>query len=560
MFVSVKKSKRQHTLLSVIGVSLFMVCTSAHAGLFDAISNGLGSLKDKISSGSSADSKPLAACEAEAKTACEAVTDFYKKNPDWKPQSCDLAIPANEINAAGNNVKALTELRDKSKKLVDQGADEAKQDFSNHPADERAVIKPNYAYHLCAAKAYGDAIEALKGPDPATFKAVAPSVTVVDSAGLPKTKKVILGNFVMDFQDQYIKTKNGIHFMGMGSFDRNVATNSVTLPDAATLQALTDFAYLRVQEKLREQGYEVVLPAQLSGAARTAQEKLLADADKVESGQAMETWDGTSILYTPTGVTSVMTNNCDYGHSSGDHKSIGEKLAGIGKNFSDKSSSPALERKLAKAEGAPLLKVWITVGFGDVEANGAGSFISFRQKNYTTGSVTTTVANGANAKATTGMFLRPGATRFSFTNPGDSIMNCNCGISLTRGSKVPADGEALIALSDKYRDDGSEVVSLSNHAASIGVTDTAIGGNSVARSVKENDDGSRAKTAGTGQVQLTNLGSSTSGFVDTREDMSSRTQLNTRSNYATAIRSDYYATSVINMVEGVTSAFIEKMK
>jgi hypothetical protein len=379
---------------------------------------------------------------------------------------------------------------------------------------------------------------------------------------LPKTKKVILGNFVMDFQDQYIKTKNGIHFMGMGSFDRNVATNSVTLPNAATLQALTDFAYLRVQEKLREQGYEVILPSQLSEAARPIQEKLIAEAAQIGSGRTMETWDGTSVLYSPTGVVSLMTNNCDYGHSSGDHKSIGQKLSDSVAKFGEDNSYSAstYERKLAKAEGAPLLKVWITVGFGDVEANGAGSFISSPQRNYTTGSETTTVANGANAKATTGMFLRPATTRFSFTNPGDSFMNWNCGISFTQGSKVPADGEALIALSDKYRDDGSDVVSLSNHAASIGVTDTAIGSNLVSRSVKENNDGSSSKSAGTGRVQVTNLGSRTSGVVDTREDMGSRTQLNTRSDYATTIKSDFYATSVIKMVEDVTSAFIQKMK
>jgi hypothetical protein len=42
--------------------------------------------------------------------------------------------------------------------------------------------------------------------------------------------------------------------------------------------------------------------------------------------------------------------------------------------------------------------------------------------------------------------------------------------------------------------------------------------------------------------------------------MGSRTQLNTRSSYATTIRSDYYATSVIKMVEDVSSAFIDKMK
>jgi hypothetical protein len=386
-------------------------------------------------------------------------------------------------------------------------------------------------------------------------------IKVTNLDALPKTKKVILGNFVLDFQEQYIKTKTGFQILGMGSMDRNVATNSITLPEANVLQSLTDFAYQQVVEKLRAQGYEVILPTQLSESARPFQEKLFSNADQIKSGQRMETWDGTSILYTPTSVTSLMTNNCDYGHSSGDHMGLGDRLASMGDNLKRKYSSPSQERKLAAAEGAPLLKVWITVGFGDVEANGASNLITNRQKNYTTGAQTTTIANTANASAISGMFLRPAVTRFSLTNPGDSNSNWNCGMSLTRGSKGPADGDVLITLGDKYRDDGSEVVSLSNRAGSIGITDTAIGGNVVARSVKENGDASRQQTGGAAQsVQITSQGSRTSGVVDTREDMGSRTQLNTRTDYATTIRFDIYASSVMKMVEDVTSAFVNKMK
>ena len=384
-------------------------------------------------------------------------------------------------------------------------------------------------------------------------------VTVVNPDGLPKTKKLVLGNFVLDFQDQYIKTKSGFNIMGMGSTDRVTATNSVTLPEPAVLQALTDFAYLRVQEKLREQGYEVVLPAQLSEAARPILEKLQT-ADHFKSGDALETRDGTSVIYTPTGVISLFPGGgCDYYAPRSDHKNLLERVSTLGKTMSRQGSSPTYERKIAMAEGAPLLKVWITVGFGDVEANGAGSFISSRQTNYTTGSEKTTVTNAANAKATSGMFLRPSVTRFSLVNPVDSHMNWNCGITVFGAFKPPADGEVLIQLSDKYRDDGGEVVSLSNRAASIGVTDTHIGGGMVARSVKENDDATRPQTAGAGQaVQIASQGSSTSGRVDVGVGFG--TQLNTRSAYATTIRTDYYATSVIKMVEDVTNGFIQKMK
>ena len=391
-----------------------------------------------------------------------------------------------------------------------------------------------------------------------TFAADVP-ITVVNLEGLPMTKKIVLGNFVLDFQDQYIKTKSGFNIMGMGSTDRVTATNSVTLPEPSVLQALTDFAYLRVQEKLRERGYEVVLPGQLSETARPILAQLLT-ADLIKSGTAFETRDGTSMLYTPTGVNSVMPGGgCDYYHALAGHKNLLERVTYQAATLGRNSSSPSYERKLAMAENAPLLKVWITVGFGDVEANGAGSFISKRQTDYTTGSEKITVTNAANAKATSGMYLRPSVTRFAFVNPVDSHMNWNCGITVFGAFKPPADGEVLIQLSDKYRDDGGLVASLSNRAASIGVTDNHVGAGIVARSVKENDDATGPQTAGGGQaIELSRQGSSTTGRVDTNDGFG--TQLNTRSAYATSIRSDYYATSVIKMVEDVTSGFIQKMK
>ena len=144
-------------------------------------------------------------------------------------------------------------------------------------------------------------------------------ISVTNPDGLPKVKKIILGNFVLDFQSQNIKTKSGFNILGMGSTDKVTASNSVVLPEPSVLQALTDFAYLLVQEKLREQGYEVVLLSQLSEASRPALAKLLS-ADPIKSGDALETRDGASVLYTPTGATSLFPGGgCDYYAPQSDH-------------------------------------------------------------------------------------------------------------------------------------------------------------------------------------------------------------------------------------------------
>lgn len=390
-------------------------------------------------------------------------------------------------------------------------------------------------------------------------------ITAVNLEKLTKTKKIILGNFVLDFQNQYIQTKSGFNILGLGSTDSHTARNTITLPSANVLQALTDFVYLRVQKKLREQGYEVILPVQLSEPARAEYAKLIEMAP-FKSGDELETRDGTSVLYTPTGVSSVVpfSNGCTYYQPKTGHKNIFEGFGAAGKAIGNASSTGMQlpkERMLAVAEKTPIMKVWITVGFGDVEANGAAHMVTNRQNNYVTGSQQTTVANAANAQATSGMFLRPITTRLALMNPVElsySNLVPSCGAF---GSFIaPADGDVAFQLSEKLRDDGGEVASLSNQAASIDVTETYLGNGVVASKVQENSDGSRNKTAGAGQaVQVTSQGSSTSGRVDVNSQGVSRGNLNTQSNYATTIRSDYYATSVIKMVEDVTTGFIGKM-
>lgn len=385
---------------------------------------------------------------------------------------------------------------------------------------------------------------------------------LVNPEALPANKKIVLSNFVIEFQDQYIKTKRGFQIMGLGSMNTSTATNSVSLPDAQVLQALTDFAYGRVQEKLKEQGYEVVLPSQLPNGATESNAKLR-ELAPVKSGMAIENRDGSSVLYTPSDLTSVIPYNggCDHYTPLMDHKGLLDRMAATKQQIANTvaaNGQPGWERKLAKAAGAPLLKVWVTVGFGDVEANGAASFISQRQKSYLDGTEKTTVTNAANSQATSGMYLKPEVTRLSITNPVDSDHEWSCGIAMFGANKPPADGEALIMLAEKLRDDGSEVKSLSTSAGDITVTDRSLGANTALRSIKEGQAAVRG--GGNGQnVQLENRGTSTSGRVDVNNG-GAGTQLNTRSNYATTIRADYYATSVLKMVEDMSNTLIGRLK
>lgn len=529
----------------------------AQAGMFDVISDGLGSLKDKIASSTSG--APQLACEAEAKSACQALTDFYKKNPDWKPRDCDAPIPANKIMAAGNNVKALTELKDKSKKLVDQFADEAKQDFSAHSADEIAMIKPLYAYHLCAVKAYDAGIEALKGPDPATFKAVIPTVKAENLEALPKTKKVILSNFVVEFQQQYEKKKNGFSIMGLGGAGSSTAIMDATLPSQSTLQAITNFAYHDTVKKLRAKGYEVIEVSQLSQQSKSSYDKLTKTAP-IQSGEVFDNIDGQSVVVTPDGMISSFPNaGCTH---FGSRKS--------GSNFSNnmRQSSTGYqteyENEIANAEGKiPLLKVWITVEFGEVDAKGGNAFISARQRDFL-GNVKTTVSNSANASATQGMFLEPGVTHFAFELPEDTSYKNNhgCGISFSDSTVTPpADGNVFIRLAEKYRDDGdSAPLKMSGQAGTVGINDTYLGGGVGMRKVKENDDGSQGQTIvkGNGTV-VTQQAARTSGIVDTNEGFGDRTSLHTVNGWTANIRSDVYAASAATMIYKVTDAFVSKL-
>jgi hypothetical protein len=105
-----------------------------------------------------------------------------------------------------------------------------------------------------SAPAAPDADASAAAPDPATFKPVTPTVSAEHLEALPPTKKVILSNFVVEFQQQYEKRKTGFSIMGLGGAGSSTAIMDVTLPSQETLQAITNFAYLDTLKKAQGQG------------------------------------------------------------------------------------------------------------------------------------------------------------------------------------------------------------------------------------------------------------------------------------------------------------------
>jgi hypothetical protein len=524
----------------------------AQAGMFDVISGGLGSLKDKIASSTSA--TPQLACEAERNAACKAVADLLV-NGGTKSNGCASLIPGEEIKKAENDVGMLSKLRGQSQSALDS----EKTGPSTSSSDVKAVMESSHAFNLCAVKAYGDAIEALKGPDPATFKPVVPTVKVENLQALPKTKKVILSNFVVEFQQQYEKKKNGFSIMGLGGAGSSTAIMDATLPSQSTLQAITNFAYLDTVKKLKAKGYEVIEVSQLSAQSKSSYDKLTKTAP-IKSGDVTDNIDGQSVLVTPDGMISSFPNaGCTH---------FGSRKTGA--NFSNnmRQSSTGYqteyENEIANAEGKiPLLKVWIAVQFGEVDAKGGNAFISARQRDFL-GNTKTTVSNSANASATQGMFLEPGVTHFSFELPENTSYKTNhgCGISFSDSTVTPpADGDVFIRLAEKYRDDGdSAPLKMSGQAGTVGINDTNLGGGVGMRKVKENDDGSQGQAIvkGNGTV-VTQQAARTSGIVDTNEGFGDRTSLHTVNGWTANIRSDVYAASAATMIYKVTDAFIGKL-
>jgi hypothetical protein len=379
------------------------------------------------------------------------------------------------------------------------------------------------------------------------------SVNLVGTESLPKNKKVILGNFVVEFQNRYEKTSQGLSFMGMGNAGSSTAINDVTLPSSQTLQTITNFAYLDVVKKLKAHGYEVIEVSDLLPEAKTAYQEMAKSAYAVMPGATIQNHDGQSILYSPEGMsTTIPDTGCD--HYKG---ALGNLIA-----FNTRTAS--YENKIAIAQGGiPMLKVWMTVGFGDADAKGGNSNENILKRQSTFGTNKSAIESGNNAKATAGMYLKPGATRFAFLAPAEhkfeyTTPNCSSGWKNKNSYRDPADGDAILLLGNKYHDDGSEVVALSSKANSIGVTDTALGGGIGIRSVKENTDGTQAQSVKSGQgAKLSLKGSSSSGRIVGNTEVGTR--IDTTTQYATEISADFYASTAIKIIDDVSAAFVNKL-
>lgn len=391
-------------------------------------------------------------------------------------------------------------------------------------------------------------------------------VRAVDLDKLPKERRLLMGNFVVEFQEAYVSTKKGFSILGLGGSKQTTATNSVTLPDPRVLAELTNFAYASTLRKLRAQGWDIVEPPGFKPQSRDAA-KALAESAPVKNAMGFENIDGTSNLYAPTDFPGyvVFGGGCD--HTIGQqtaHLNLFARIGSTGSTLSRGASAAVQdvnERKLAKGEALPLLKVWLTVGFGEAQAKGAGSMIAGRQANYVTGTETTTMANAANSKATAGMFLKPEVTRFSIQLPpeGDPSFigfSRSCGTSMFNAFKPPVDGEVRLHLAEKLYDDGAEVVSLSAQAGDIKVTDQAMGNHLVQRTVKEEAGAGTGAAAGSGNVQVANTGSTTTGrlYGNGIGDV-----LNTQQTWVSTIRADYYATSALNMMDTAIQTFVKRL-
>ncbi len=389
----------------------------------------------------------------------------------------------------------------------------------------------------------------------AKFKPVEPSVKGENLNTLPKTKKIVLSNFVVEFQQHYEKRKTGFSILGMGNAGSSTAVYNAQLPSANTLQNITNFAYLDVLKKLKAKGYEVIEVNHLSEKSRSSYEKLTRTAP-IKPGEVFNNIDGESVLYSPEGMVSSLPNaGCTHYGSEKSFSNLGNNM-----RMTSTGYQTQYENEIANAEGKiPLLKVWIAVEFGEVVAKGGNAFISARQRDFVGNSTTTTVSNSANAEATPGMFLKPEVTRFSIELPTDAQYKTNHGCGIRFGSALipPADGDAFVRLAEKYRDDGdSAPLKMSSQAGTVGVTDTYLGGGIGLRRVSENNDGTQDQVSDNGKMRTTRMAARSSGTVDPE---GYRTSLNTISEFASEISVDDYAASTATMIYKVSEAFVAKL-
>lgn len=371
---------------------------------------------------------------------------------------------------------------------------------------------------------------------------------------LKGAKKVVISNFVVEYQKRYESVKKGFSLLGLGNAGVSVTSNENLLPEPVVLKSITNYLHDVVVAQLKAKGYEVVEPANMAVKANYGK---YADGSGLADGASFLNMDGESVLYSPDGFKAMVPLVGGCSHYVTKDTSMGTRLKLASAQMAA-GQAMEQERQIMLAESAPALKVWLTVGFGDASAAGGNALIMDRQKSYWGNTVDQKVLNSANGKASAGMFMKPAVTRISIRTNSELAAVKGCGVSFSASTVLPpVDGEVQIQLQEKHVDDGGPVAALQSQAASIAVQSKLIGSNLVQTTVKESSDGTKdGSSAGAAGAKVTLQSNTTSGRIDTA---GYGTSLRTQASYVTEFGADVYATSAVKMMQETLSALISRL-
>jgi hypothetical protein len=368
---------------------------------------------------------------------------------------------------------------------------------------------------------------------------------------LKSRKKLALLNFVVEFQERISASSSFGGIMGFGGMSKSVVTNVASLPNDAVLRSITEYVHADTLQKLRAKGYDIVEPPQFK-AGRTAYESYIKTVP-VNNGGSVLNQDGSSVLYSPQGFSPVNPIAGACNHAIPTKPSFSENLTFMGQVMSS-AYVPKWEEEVALAEGLPVLKVWITVGFGDVKAIHGGTLINSKQS-FITKDVTHEVKNNAAGSAVIRLFLKPNATRFAITTTTDygiKGLQRGCGMF---GDKPPVDGDVQLQLAERYVDDTFPVTTVNTRADGITITDTRLSNYSGIRTTSQENQGS--KTTSNQGITVTES-TRTSGQVAT-SIQSGITSLRTETNQQTNIPPEVYINGAVKLIGNTVTAFVNKL-
>lgn len=361
------------------------------------------------------------------------------------------------------------------------------------------------------------------------------------------SKKLVLANFVVEFQKEYHSTSIFSGIMGLGGISRSDAINTVELPRTEILQAITEFAHADVVRKLKAKGYTVIEPSAL-GAGKGAYQKYLGTSDQeVKAGGEIENVDGKSLLYCPNGYQPVVPGLGGTHYNV--HNFMGREIHNTLGAFRS-GPQEAYLGDLSEKEGAPILKVWITVGFGDTEASHGNAIMDRQERMFATNQLKTHFTNTASASAVPSMYLKAGVTRFSITTAGGNGFNTES--MKLFGPVLPTDGKVQIRLAQRLKDDAADIPGLTSHASDITLTESRVMDNLIRSEVSTGSQSAQV-SAGENGVSVQKLSSTTTGQI-AKNFSDGVTALKTQTNFATLIPSPIYTTSTIKMIQDAIAA------